>query len=392
VIFISIFDLDKDMAKVPDKKKQPGEKMELKYSKILNRERRIVEMMLYGELGDDSAKGEINGHYFARELNWLAKEYDEIKIRINSNGGSVTHGLSIVSEMMASTAFIHVHIDGIAASMAAVLLPAADRVTMNDYAKIMIHSPYYVDENGEAVKNLSAKDKKSLAMLKDTLKTLLSKRGMNEDTINTTMRTDTWFTADEAQTGNLVDEVVVTGKKRELAALEPLKLVAKINSEHNFKNMKKVIAKLNTIGVQLAEDATEDQVVVALDSLPKGEAKPAEKLVNQLIAVGKKTGVITDGDGGNEAKFRKLAETDLDLFVDMLNIDKLVTAPAPKATARVSEILEKAAAAKTAVAAGDEKTFGWYEKNDPRALARMEAVEPEKFAKLKAADDAKYES
>jgi ATP-dependent protease ClpP protease subunit len=366
--------------------------MELSFSKIVNRERRIVEMMLYGELGDDSSKGEINGHYFARELNWLAREYDEIKIRINSNGGLVTHGLSIVSEMMASGAFIHVHVDGIAASMAAVLLPAADKVTMNDYAKIMIHSPYYSDENGEAVKNLSAKDKKSLAMLKDTLKLLLGKRGMDDEKVSSTLKTDTWFTAEEALAQNLVDEVIVTGKKKELAALEPLKLVAKINSEHNFKSMKKVIAKLNAFGVQLAEDATEDQVVVALDSLPKGEGKPAAKLVDQLIAIGKKTGVITDGEGGNEAKFRKLAETDLDLFVDMLNIDKLGTAPAPRATARVSEILDKAAAAKTAVAAGDEKTFGWYEKNDPGALARMENVEPEKFAKLKAADDALYNS
>lgn len=371
--------------------------MELSYSKIVNREKRVVEMMLYGELGDDREKGEVNGHYFAQELNWLAREYDEIKIRINSNGGMVAHGLSIVSEMMASSAFIHVHVDGIAASMAAVLLPAADKVTMNDYAKIMIHSPYYVDENGEAVKNLSAKDKKSLAMLKDTLKLLLGKRGMDEEKVLATLRTDSWFTAEEALAEKLVDEVIVTGKKKELAALEPLKLVARINSDnnqHNLKSMKKVIARLNAFGVQLAEDATEDQVVAALDNLPKGSEKPATKLVDKLIALGKKSGVITEGENGNEASFRKLADTDLDLFVDMLNIDKLAVNQAPKSPQdRLSTAIEKAkAAGKTAAAAADEKTFAWYEKNDPQALARMEVTDPDKFANLKAADDALYEN
>lgn len=365
--------------------------MELSFSKIVNRELKKAEMFLYGNLGDESSKGEINGHYFAQELNWLGRNCDEITIRVNCEGGDVLHGLSVVSEMMASKAYIIASVDGIAASMGAVILAAADKVVMNDYARVMIHSPYYVDENGDAVSKLSEKQKKGLSNIKDVLAKLLGKRGIAPERIGELMKTDSWFDAETALAEKMVDEIITTGKKKELAAFEPLKLVAKINSEHNFKSMKKVIAKLNAFGVQLAEDATEDQVVVALDSLPKGEAKPAAKLVDQLIAVGKKTGVITEGEGGNEAKFRKLAETDLDLFVDMLNIDKLVTAPAPRATARVSDILEKAAAARTATAtAGDEKTFGWYEKNDPRALARMEAVEPEKFAKLKAADDAIY--
>lgn len=370
--------------------------MDLIFSKVVNRERRTVEMLLYGSLGDRAEKGEVNGHQFARELNWLAREYDEIKIRVNSEGGLVSHGLSIVSEMMASSAYIIVQVDGIAASMAAVLLPAADKVLMNDYAKVMIHSPYYIDENGSAAKNLSAKEKKSLAMLKDTLKQLLSKRGMDDEKIKSAMRTDTWYTADEAQEAGLVDEVVATGKLKKLAALEPKKLVAQIYKENiitNFKRMEKVIAKLNGFGLNIAKDADEDQVVAALEQFEKPEVveKPSEKLVNQLIAVGKKTGVVTEGENGNEAKFRKLAAADMDLFVDMLGIDQLGTAPAPKAAqARLSDVIAQAKA-NAKGAAAEEKTFEWYEKNDPQALARMEVTEPERFAKLVEADKAQYE-
>lgn len=365
--------------------------MDLRFSKVVASNRRAVEMLLYGDLGDDKEAGEINGHYFAKELNWLSREYDEIKIRINSNGGSVDYGLSILSEMMNSRAYIIIQIDGIAASMAAALLPAADKVLMNDYAKLMIHSPYYIDENGEAVKNLSAKAKKSIAALKDIFVKLLMKRGLDEDTVKKALRTDTWYTSDEAKEAKLVDEIITTGKK-ELAALEPKRLVAKINESNNSKSMKKVIAKLNGLGVQLAEDANEDQVVAALDNLPKGDEKPDEKLVDKLIAVGKKTGVVTDGDEGNEAKFRKLAAADMDLFIDMLGIDKLET---PKATAsapreRMSDLIAKA----NKNLGGElkpEKDFAWYERNDPEALAKLEQMQPEKFAELKAADDAKYE-
>jgi ATP-dependent Clp endopeptidase proteolytic subunit ClpP len=370
--------------------------MELKFSKIVSRANKTVEMLLYGELGDDVQKGEINGHYFARELQWLAREYDVIKIRVNSNGGDVGYGLSIVSEMMASQAFIVVQVDGVAASMAATLLPAGDKVLMNDYAKLMIHSPYYEDQNGDKVKNLSAKAKKSLAALKDIIKQLLTKRGLSEEEVLSALATDTWYSAEEALKSGLIDEVITTGKK-ELAALEPSRLVAKINESQNSKSMKKVIAKLNELGVQLAEDANEDQVVASLNSLPKGEENQlSDKVVDKLIAIGKVTGVVTEGEDGNEQAFRELAVAKTDLFLDLLKVDQLKATETPKGPkgpkARMSDLVAEAKdKAKGKAGDGEEKTFGWYERHNPTALAKMEQLEPEKFAALKAADDALYE-
>lgn len=357
--------------------------MELKFSKIVNRADRKAEMMLYGELGEG-----INGHDFARELNWIGQNYDEIKIRINSNGGSISQGLSIVAEMLASPATIIAQVDGIAASMAAVILAAADRVIINDYAKVMIHSPYYVDENGEKIKTLSAKDQKSLGMLKDTLVSLLSKRGIAADEVARMMKTDTWFTADEALNARLVDEVAATGRKMELAALSPLQLVAKLKHEYEpntHGKMKKVIAKLG-----LAEDATEDQVVEAIAKLTPS-APPAdvnEKLIDKLVAVGKRTGIVTEK---TEKAMKALAKSDPESFCDLIDEEQLAVANAPKVPqARMSDLVAQARANQQPVAA-DERDFAWYEKNDPTALSKMEVLEPERFAKLLAADQAKYE-
>ena len=348
--------------------------MELKFAKIVNREKKQVEMFLYGTIGEPEG---VNGHWFAREMNWLAKEYDEIKVRINSNGGNITEGLSIVSEMMASPAYIVAQVDGIAASMAAVILAAADRVTMNDYAKIMIHSPYYVDEDGNAIKDLNAKDKKSLAMAKQTLGELLGKRGITAEAVAGMMKTDTWYTSAEAQTAGLVDEVIVTGRK-ELAAVEPLRLVAMIEKESFTKNnkMEKIIAKLG-----LPEGSTEDAVVAAIEKLG-APADSTKVLVDKMVEAGKKNGRITEQ---NEARVRKLAETDMEMFAEFIGFE---AKPADDGV-RLSEVIAELKKGQGPVA-GTEKDFDWYQKNDPEALAKLEVKEPEKFKKLLDAYNAKY--
>lgn len=359
---------------------------DLKFSKIVDRQKRSIEMLLYGVIGQ-----EINGHDFAQELNWLGREYDEITIRVNSDGGSVSQGLSIVSEMMASPAFIIAKVDGIAASMAAVVLAAADKVIMNDYAKVMVHSPYYEDEDGKKARNLSLKDIKSLKMLKATLSQLLSKRGIDKETINGMMRTDSWFDAENALASKLVDEIATTGRKKELACLEPLKLVAKLQNEHksfnNNSNMKKVIAKLG-----LAEDATEDMVVEAIGKI-SDKSTPVDlndKLVDKLIGVGKQTGIVTDK---NEKAMRALAKVDTEAFCDMIDESELKSDETSKRApqARMSDLVAKAKQNNGKTAVATERDFAWYEKNNPQALAKMEVEDPQKFAALVAEDEAKYE-
>jgi ATP-dependent Clp endopeptidase proteolytic subunit ClpP len=355
--------------------------MQLKTRHIIARDRKQITFLLYGLIGE-----KIDGDYFAQELMYAEKEYDEIVIRINSDGGSVNQGLSIVSAMMSSKAFIIVQVDGVAASMAATLLPAADFVRMNDYARIMIHSPYYEDEEGNKVQNLSAKDKKSLESLKGIMVTLLSKRGKSEDDIKKLLRTDTWFDAKEAIEAGLVDEVVTTGKK-ELAAMAPKKLVAKLNDDEyqpkKAKPMKKVIARLG-----LPEDSNEEAVLKAMD-------KREQQLVDRHIEMAKD--VITDD---NKEMMAKLAKQDLDLFTGVVDQLRAAAKPAEEkdtgkekdagkekdtgkdgkgAQARLSDLVKDAQGKKDPKAA---KSFDWYQRHDPQALAKLKQDDPEKFEEL----------
>ena len=264
------------------------------------------------------------------------------------------------------------HVDGVAASMAAVILAAADRVVINDYAKVMVHSPYYVDDTGERAKHLSAKDRKSLSMLRDTLIQLLKKRGIEEEALNTMMRTDSWFTADEARTALLVDEVVSTQRKKELAAVEPMHLVALLQEEVTNKTryrMKNIIAKLG-----LPEESNEQAVEQAVAIL-QGQNEVLAKMVDKMLEVGRKTGVITEK---NEAAMKRLASTDIDLFVDMLDIEKFEKSEdAP----RMSEIIA-ALQRSSGTGSTQEKDWDWYQKNDPQALRELKGQDAAAYNKL----------
>ena len=89
-------------------------------------------MRLYGAIGP-----RVDGDYFAQELASLDRgDFDMIHIRMNSPGGNVFQGMSIVSAILSMNTPVCVHIDGIAASMAAVVAVAADRVCMMDFAKM----------------------------------------------------------------------------------------------------------------------------------------------------------------------------------------------------------------------------------------------------------------
>ena len=136
------------------------------YERILNKDKREATIRMYGVIGKD-----VNGNQMAHDLAELDNEADTVHIRINSDGGSVSQGFSVVSAILSARAYIHIHVDGIAASMAAVIAISGDKLTMQDYAKLMIHDPFFA---GKGSGKLSARDMKALDSIKDSLRTVLS--------------------------------------------------------------------------------------------------------------------------------------------------------------------------------------------------------------------------
>jgi ATP-dependent protease ClpP protease subunit len=227
-------------------------------------------MTLYGGIGS-----RVDGHYFAKELDYLSDNYDEIVIRINSEGGSVFEGLSIVGAINNSQAHITAVIEGVAASMAGVVPMFADKVVMNDYARIMVHNPSYGGR-----KTVNKKEAKALDSLRTMLVSILSKRGMEEAQMAGLMDKETWLTAEEAKDLGLVDEIISTGKKTEVDNMLVDIAACNINSEtfsklliNKNENKMKVIAELFN-----KSEIDEAGVVAEVQSLQsKNETLEAEK-------------------------------------------------------------------------------------------------------------------
>ena len=348
--------------------------MKTRYSKIVAREIKEAVIEIYGHIGD-----KVNGDYLASEINYQDKNSDQIRFRINSIGGFVIQGLSIVSAITGAKAKTIGVIEGIAASTTAVIALCCKHVAMNDFARLMLHSPYYIDKDGNKVSQLSEDEKAGIASMNGIFVDLLTRRGKSKDDIALLLEKDTWYTAEEALAEGFIDEIIDTGVATAAAGLTIDKLVA-FAYEHlkpgeiedspitKIEKMKKIAAKLG-----LPEAADELAIIAAIDQKDTAITAARTKFVDSAIAAGKIAGSVTEK---NEAQMRRLATADLDLFAE------LVVKPAKEAdNTRLSEVI--AAINKgIKIESKDEKDWDWYQKNDHEALAAMKVDDFPKFKKL----------
>ena len=96
-----------------------------------------VTILLYGDVGDGH---KVESGRVVSELLALQTKYKKIDVRINSNGGDVFSGIAIYNALKTSTANITIYIDGVAASIAAIIALCGKPLYMSPYAKLMLHS------------------------------------------------------------------------------------------------------------------------------------------------------------------------------------------------------------------------------------------------------------
>lgn len=82
--------------------------------------------------------------WFNDEFLWL-QDYvkpSKIVVLINSEGGSVLHGMSTFSVIRSCPIEVDCVVEGLAASMASIIWAAGDNLYMHDYSLLMIHNPF----------------------------------------------------------------------------------------------------------------------------------------------------------------------------------------------------------------------------------------------------------
>ena len=141
-----------------------------------------------------------------------------INLTISSGGGSVTEGMGIadlVANYPEETTATGI---GLVASIATVVLLAADIVKMTENAFMMIHRPWsYTMGNADEIEATAELLDKMEAKLLDIYTAAVYKRKGDQknlkEIITNMMAAETWLTAQEALEFGFIDEIVKVGEK-----------------------------------------------------------------------------------------------------------------------------------------------------------------------------------
>ena len=142
---------------------------------------------------DDMAPGDVKK--FLDQLDGT----ENINIHINSGGGSVFGGIAIYNMLRRNNAHKTVYVDGLAASIASVIMMAGDEIVMPKNATVMIHKPsasyFFTTKNADDLR----KDAESLDTCQEAImQTYMIKAKVDKEEIEQKVNDETWLTGEEA--------------------------------------------------------------------------------------------------------------------------------------------------------------------------------------------------
>ena len=137
----------------------------------------------------------------------------DVRLYINSPGGSVYPGLGIYDTMQYISSDVHTICTGLAASMAAVLLAGGTtgKRSALPHSRIMIHQPLG-GAKGQA-SEMEITIKQMLAVKKDLYEILAKHTGKSYKKIEADSDRDYWMRAPEAKEYGIIDEVLGSSAK-----------------------------------------------------------------------------------------------------------------------------------------------------------------------------------
>lgn len=211
---------------------------------------------------------------------------EEIEIQINSPGGSVFAGIAIanmIRQLSIEGHKVTAKVEGLAASIASVIMCAADKVIMPESAVCMIHNCWSVVQGDSTALR---KEAETMDILNEAIVSFyLSKFDLSRDTLKEMMNNETWFSGKEAQTFNFKCEVTPDEKDFSIAAKVKSFDLAKFNKtpkalkdmimENEIKNeeIDSTVSTIDQEEVKAIEEQVEKQIEKPVEDEPKAENK-----------------------------------------------------------------------------------------------------------------------
>lgn len=203
------------------------------------------DIFIYGEITKYAWEeyGEKSAKIFQQELEELG-DVETINLYVNSPGGSVFEGIAIHNMLKRHPARVIAHVDALAASIASVIIMAADEIRMPGNSMLMIHNAwtFAIGNANELRKQADDLDR----INESSIQSYLAKAGdkLDEDKLREMMDAETWLSADEAYQYGLCD---VVEADNQMAASISEDLFAK------YKNVPKQLMQQENTTQEMAE-------------------------------------------------------------------------------------------------------------------------------------------
>lgn len=332
-----------------------------------------------------------DGGYFTRNLAALEAQYNEVTIHLHCFGGDVFEGNLMYNALNKSKSKINLIVQGIAASMAAVLLlsrPKED-VSIVDNGHVMFHAPMSSGARGTA-QDLESKAKLLRNMESDFISKLTGRIQKSAKDIKAMMIGDHWFSADECLAMGLVNKIIKSKVNLKLENIQPKEagieavytayasLFTQLTLTPKSNQMKQdLIFALSLEGVtaESSDTAIIDAVKARLqrseDAKQTAEAglktfKDAQ--IKAYLDKSSKAGLFKDDE---RKTYETIAETS---GLEALEVILKPKAQAPNITGQLNS--GKAPEGRT------EWTFAEWQEKDKKGLEKMSVEDKDRFNKL----------
>lgn len=166
------------------------------------------EIFIYGEITKYAWEeyGEKSAKIFQQELAELG-DVETINLYVNSPGGSVFEGIAIHNMLKRHSARVVAHVDAVAASIASVIIMAADEIVMPSNSMLMIHNPWTFAIGNAVELRKQADDLDRIG--ESSVISYMEKAGdkLEEEKLREMLDAETWLSANEAYEYGLCDVV-----------------------------------------------------------------------------------------------------------------------------------------------------------------------------------------
>ncbi|MBL4709749.1 MAG: Clp protease ClpP [Flavobacteriales bacterium] len=207
-----------------------------------------TELLIYGDIGDNWWGDSVTAKDVVTQLQSV--DTDEILVRINSYGGSVSDGLAIYNALKRHDALVTVAVEGVAVSIASLIAMSADTIEISENALFMVHAPWgYTGGNSKELRDFAdLLDKYADAMASS----YMSKSGKTREDILSLLTDgeDHWYTAqeaiDEGFADVITDEIQIAASGFDLSRFKSIPAAAAAFNQSKPKPIKPLKAKTKT--------------------------------------------------------------------------------------------------------------------------------------------------